>query len=97
MISTEGNGRAAAGGLPAVSQSSTEAPATTPAVEPRLLRLREAAELLALSERTVGRMARAGELPGVVRIGRSRRVDRRALESWIDRGCPQHGGRRAKR
>lgn len=48
-----------------------------------LITIREAAELLGLSESTVYRLAREDKIP-VVRIGGSVRVNRRHLEAWIE-------------
>lgn len=50
---------------------------------PLLLRAGEVATLLGLGRSTVFAMLGAGELP-VVRIGRSVRVPRVALERWVD-------------
>jgi excisionase family DNA binding protein len=52
-------------------------------MEPLLLRAGEVAKLLGLGRSTVFAMLAAGELP-VVRIGRSVRVPRAALERWVD-------------
>jgi excisionase family DNA binding protein len=52
-------------------------------MEPLLLRSGEVAKLLGLGRSTVFAMLAAGELP-VVRIGRSVRVPRAALERWVD-------------
>jgi excisionase family DNA binding protein len=57
-------------------------------VEPLLWSIDDLAYALNLSTRTIKRMARAGELPGVLKIGRRRLFDRRRLEKWIDEGCP---------
>jgi excisionase family DNA binding protein len=51
--------------------------------EPELLRVTEAAKLLALSRTKVYEMAERGEIP-VVRIGTAVRVPRRRLLEWID-------------
>ena len=51
--------------------------------QPLLLRAEEAARLLGLGRSKVFAMMAAGELPGVVRIGRSVRVSREALERWV--------------
>lgn len=60
---------------------------TTPTPEraplPELLTVREAADLLAVSEKTVYRLARSGQLPHV-RLGASVRVPRAALLRWVD-------------
>ncbi len=64
-------------------------PPTTPQAETaRLLSVAEVASLLNVCERHVYRMADAGQLPRPLRIGRTVRWDRRALERWIDAGCP---------
>jgi excisionase family DNA binding protein len=52
-------------------------------LEPLLLRAGEVAKLLGLGRSTVFALLAAGELP-VVRIGRSVRVPRGALERWVD-------------
>jgi excisionase family DNA binding protein len=53
-------------------------------VETELLRVEEAAEVLAISRRTVFELLRCHELP-VVRIGRAVRIPKRALGEWIAR------------
>jgi excisionase family DNA binding protein len=58
---------------------------TDPRVGPALmLRRREVAALLGLSERTVARLIACGELP-VVHVGRSMRIARRDVEQWVER------------
>ena len=52
------------------------------AVTPLLLTIPEAAEALALGERTVRRMLRSGAL-GEVRIGRAVRISTRSLEQFV--------------
>ena len=51
-------------------------------LEPLLLKATEAAKLLGLGRSKVFAMVAAGELP-VIRIGRSVRIPRQALERWI--------------
>ena len=51
-------------------------------LEPLLLKATEAGELLGLGRSKVFAMVAAGELP-VIRIGRSVRIPREALERWI--------------
>ncbi len=51
-------------------------------LEPLLLKATEAGELLGLGRSKVFAMVAAGELP-VIRIGRSVRIPRQALERWI--------------
>jgi excisionase family DNA binding protein len=38
--------------------------------------------------KTVWRMIAAGELPGVIRLGRRVLISRKALEEWIAASCP---------
>ncbi len=52
-------------------------------MEPLLLRPTEVATLLGLGRSTIFALLAAGDLP-VIRIGRSVRVPRAALELWID-------------
>ena len=49
-----------------------------------LLRVPAAAQRLDISRSQAYELARRGELPGVVRLGRSMRVSVRALEDWIE-------------
>ncbi len=60
-------------------------------VEPLLLSIAQTAAALCLSVRSVKRMVRGDELPGVVRLGRRVLIDRKRLEDWISRGCPALG------
>jgi excisionase family DNA binding protein len=62
-----------------------------------LVDLAELAVLLKISARTAKRMAAAGELPGLVRLGRLVRFDRRVIERWIADGCPKPTARRGGR
>jgi len=64
------------------------APDTDEIVEQRvperlLLNVKEVAELLGISERTVWKMASCRELPAPLRIGRSQRWSKKALEELI--------------
>lgn len=63
-------------------------PATdlTPGLSDRLLRAREAAEVLAISERQVWNLARAGELE-LVRLGRSTRFRASSVRRLIRAGA----------
>jgi excisionase family DNA binding protein len=58
--------------------------ADAPAREPLLVTVDEAGKLLRISRTKAYAMAAAGELPGVIRIGHSLRVNRLKLEAWID-------------
>lgn len=59
-------------------------PATEPqsSSAPLLLRVSEAARLLGVSRSTMYQLVASGSVP-VIRIGRSVRVSRPALEAWI--------------
>jgi excisionase family DNA binding protein len=71
-------------------------PATAP-FDRLLIDLAEAARLLSVSEKTVKRMARANELPGLVKVRRRTLVSMEALKKWIGSGCPVlHPARRAR-
>jgi hypothetical protein len=64
-------------------------PAPGPAmIEPLLWSVEQTASALCLSVSSVKRMSAAGEIPGVVKLGRRRLFDRRRLERWIADGCP---------
>jgi excisionase family DNA binding protein len=52
--------------------------------EPALLKTKEVAEFLGISQSQVYRLIRSGELP-TVPIGKDRRVSRQALLAWVDR------------
>lgn len=55
----------------------------TEVVEPELLTIEEAAQLLRIGRSRAYSMAASGDMPGLVRVGRSLRVVRRRLLSWI--------------
>ncbi len=57
---------------------------TAATLAPLLLRDREAADLLGISREKMYLMMRSGQVPGVVRIGRSIRISRASLERWIE-------------
>ena len=60
------------------------APTTSHTIEPLLLTPREAAKALAVCERTLFGLTKAGELRAV-RIGRAVRYDVRDLRAWIEK------------
>src|SRR5205807_5375414 len=62
------------------------------AMEPMLLKAGDVAKLLGLGRSKVFAMLAVGELP-VIRIGRSVRVPRAALEDWIAEHTQHAGGR----
>ncbi len=53
-------------------------------MEKLLLRPAEAAECLGICQSRVYEMLARNDLPGTIRIGRSVRISRQALEQWID-------------
>ncbi len=53
--------------------------------EQRLLKVREVAEVMRVSNMTVYRLIRSGELPAA-RVGRSHRVRQSDLEMYLSRG-----------
>jgi excisionase family DNA binding protein len=56
------------------------------ATEPILLRVAEAARLLAVSRSKAYEMVATGAIPGVIRLdGGSVRVHRPTLEAWLER------------
>jgi excisionase family DNA binding protein len=62
--------------------------AETMTVTARLGDVNAAALKLDLSAKTIRRMADAGKMPGVIRLGRLLRFDLDLIDRWIDQGCP---------
>ncbi len=63
----------------------------SPALPP-VLTVDEAARLLRVNRKTLYDAVRAGEVPGVVRLGRSIRIGRDALLRWMEgNGSPALG------
>ena len=59
---------------------------------PPVLTVDEAARLLRVNRKTLYDAVRAGEVPGVVRLGRSIRIGRDALLRWMEgNGSPALG------
>jgi excisionase family DNA binding protein len=56
--------------------------------EPVLLTVKEVAEMLGLSERTVYRLADVAKMPRPVKIGAAVRWRKKELDTWIEDGCP---------
>jgi len=50
-----------------------------------LIRVDEAARMLSMGRAKTYAMAASGELPGVVRIGKSVRISAAVLRAWIER------------
>ena len=66
------------------------------AVERRWISCREAGEILSLSPKTVDDYCLRGLLPSI-RIGHSRRIDRKALELGLEKQLADHGTKRGRR
>lgn len=52
--------------------------------QPLLLTTGEAARALRISRSRLYELLARNEIPGVVRIGRSVRINRRSLEAWVE-------------
>lgn len=50
----------------------------------KLLRIEEAARVLSISRAKAYSMAARNEMPGLIRLGGSVRVDPRVLAAWLD-------------
>jgi excisionase family DNA binding protein len=74
------------------SETENRADEGGPAMEPLLLKAGDVAKLLGLGRSKVFAMLAVGELP-VIRIGRSVRVPRAALEDWIAEHTQHASGR----
>ena len=71
--------------------SAAERDGGAPALPP-VLTVDEAARLLRVNRKTLYDAVRAGEVPGVVRVGRSIRIGRDALLRWMEgNGSPALG------
>jgi excisionase family DNA binding protein len=66
-----------------------------PASPPELLGVDAFASLLGVSVRHVRRLTDAGKCPLPVRLGKSVRWSRKAVEAWIADGCPSNCRRRS--
>lgn len=58
-------------------------------VSPNMLSLPQVAEDFGVSERHIRRLVDGGRFPQPVKLGRLVRWPRRALEEWVDDGCPK--------
>jgi excisionase family DNA binding protein len=67
-----------------------------PAVEALLWTLSHVAVATSLSSRTIKRLVAERAIPGIVRVGRALRFDRRKVEEWISRGCPRQDRRHGR-
>ena len=62
-----------------------------------LLTVRQVAEILNCSVRTVWRLSDAGRIPPPVRLGGLVRWQPRAIDKWLAEGCPTLPARRKRR
>jgi excisionase family DNA binding protein len=53
-------------------------------VDRLLLRVEEAAEQLSMGRSKTYQLVRSGQLPGVIRLGKSLRISAEALRQWIE-------------
>lgn len=69
--------------------SSAQTTATQHSVtEQRLVDVQDVARIMGISAKGVRRQVDAGQLPGVIRVGRLIRFDVQVIHSWISAGCP---------
>ena len=71
----------------AMRDSAESESATVDSSDPRTYTVREAAQLLSLGTRKVEYMIKSGELKSI-KIGRARRIPRKAVEALIERDEP---------
>jgi excisionase family DNA binding protein len=62
--------------------------------KPELFTLPRAAQQLSVSKRTLERLIASGAFPSPIKIGRSSRVLRTDLATYLDRLCQQRGDKR---
>ena len=53
---------------------------------PDFVTVREASELLRITDRTLYDLCRQGKLPGAAKVGGQRRIDRQKLLAWLEAG-----------
>lgn len=53
----------------------------------KLLSVRQVADLLCISERSIFRLVDAAKMPKPIRLGRAIRWNREEVETWIASGC----------
>lgn len=66
-----------------MSLNLTQAKPGSPQEEPLLLTVEGVSRLLGISVRSVWRLTSAGELPGPITLGRSKRWARRTIEEYV--------------
>lgn len=72
-----------------MSIATAQAPATIERDSIELFSPAQLAERLGVNTRTVRRLVLAGRVPEPLKIGRAVRWPRKAIERWIDAGCPR--------
>jgi excisionase family DNA binding protein len=97
---TNGNGSQLALATPAPPAPAPEPearPQTPSWLQPLQLTIEQAAIITSYSIRTLKRLVASGEIPGVTRVGRCLRFNRKLVEEWIADGCPRPAGRTFRR
>ena len=57
-----------------------------PTIETATYRVSDAATRAGVSERTLWRLIDAGRVPGVLRVGKCVRINRKLFEQWLETG-----------
>jgi hypothetical protein len=70
------------------SASTSGAGPSSAAAQPLLIGKRPLSQLLAVSERTLGRMDAAGRIPRAVVCNRIKKWRLAEIRAWVDAGCP---------
>lgn len=60
--------------------------------EPELISIPDCARLLSIGRSRAYQLAASGDLPGVMRLGRSLRVHKRRLREWLESQSASAGG-----
>jgi excisionase family DNA binding protein len=85
----------AAGTKPALQTPAR--PVSAPWLQPLQLTIEQTAILTSYSVRTLKRLVADGAIPGVTRVGRCLRFNCRAVERWLEDGCPRPARRSGRR
>jgi excisionase family DNA binding protein len=94
------SGKSAPASQVAEAETLRESGAQAPApswLQPLQLTIEQTAILTSYSVRTLKRLVATRAIPGVTRVGRCLRFNRRAVEEWLERGCPLPGRRNGRR
>ncbi len=71
-----------------VADGAAHAPGPAGEVMLKMLTIKDLAELLRCSPRTIYRLVDVGRIPSPCRLGGLVRWSSSAIEAWIDAGCP---------